>query len=120
MSTMPMPPDLSPLAQRKLRQRRDALLRANEVRCRNAVTLAAVKAGDGPTMAAAILRKPTSEQQSMQACTLLLAISGIGRWRIRELLKRARIDSATTRLRNLSERQRESLAYLLDTGGWRR
>lgn len=118
MSTVPMP-DPNPLEQRKLRQRRDALVRANEVRQRNAESLAQVRAV-GADGAAAILRAPTAEQGSMEISTLLLAIPGIGRWRIRELLRRARIDVATTRVRGLTERQRESVAYLLQTGGWRR
>lgn len=101
--------------ERSLRQRMDALGRANEIRSARAQLKKDLKAGR--VSAAAVISEPPEWADTMKLADLLLAVPKIGRVKRNKLLMQCRVSNAKT-LGGLTERQREEL--LLLGGRWLR
>lgn len=107
---------------RSLRQRREALERANEVRSARARLKRDIAAGRADVAAVAdVLRNPPEWLLSGKVYDLLLAMPRVGRVRTVKLLERARVSPVKT-VGGLTPRQREELAKgvaRLEIGAWR-
>lgn len=95
---------------RSLRQRREALARANEIRSHRATLKREVKTGRRAVPA--ILLDPHTEVETMKVFDLLVAMPKIGRVKANKVLQVTRISPSKT-VGGLSERQRRELVSLL-------
>ncbi|MGH2870987.1 MAG: integration host factor, actinobacterial type [Solirubrobacteraceae bacterium] len=96
--------------ERSLRQRMEALQRANNIRSRRAQLKRDLKAGR--TSIADLLSKPPDYVQTAKVFDLLLAVPKYGRVKVTKILSICRISPSKT-LGGLSERQRGELVALL-------
>lgn len=96
--------------ERTAQQRQDALDRANEIRSYRAELKRELRRG--ARSAAAVLRDPETEVETMKVVDLLLAAPKVGRVKANKLLARSRI-SPTKTVGGLSARQRGELAAYL-------
>lgn len=108
--------------ERSLAQRREALQRANEVRCWRAALKREIKAAgkprhDRPGGVAETLRRLRAEQddpriRTMKVIDLLLATPGVGKVKAGKLMQICRISPSKT-LGGMSARQRAELGAML-------
>lgn len=98
---------------RSLKQRRDALAKANAIRAHRAKLKRDLKAGRTSVLDA--IEHPADEVDTMKVGELLLAVPKFGRWKVGKTLNAARISPSKT-LGGLSGRQRAELVGLLRTG----
>lgn len=100
------------------RKRCSALLKANRVRLANGQTFRRIEGlpfGSSRLMAASVLRAPTEDQLSMRLWQLLGSVRSLGPSKIDRLLIRADIRAdPKRRLRELTQRQRDVIAYDLE------
>jgi hypothetical protein len=98
------PPD------RSLRQRQDALRKANEIRTQRAVLKRDVTARR--VSARDVLLEPPEFVETMKVYALLLAVPKAGRVKVDKALRRCGVSPSKT-VGGLSERQREELVRLM-------
>jgi hypothetical protein len=99
-----------PVPPRSLQQRKEALLRANEIRTYRATLKRDIKAGrDNITKH---ILDPTEKLDTMKIVDFMLAIPKLGRTKVNQMLVKCRISPSKT-LGGLSERQREELVLVL-------
>ncbi len=96
--------------ERSLRQRLDALGRANEVRVRRAALKRQLKAGH--VSVHSLLLDPPKSIETMKIVDLLLATPGRGAVKVHRILTQCRISPSKT-LGGLTERQRAEITSLL-------
>lgn len=95
----------------------DALALANEVRQENARLrrqLASLKPAEARRRAAELLRTPNQAVSASRIGTLLQAVPRIGATQCHTLLLQAGVRDSQRRVRSLTARQREALAYRLE------
>jgi hypothetical protein len=111
---MPMsPPDSPPKTaapERSLRQRREALQRANEIRTRRAQLKRDLKGGRASIHD--LLLNPPTYLETAKVFDMLLAVPKYGRVKANRVLNVCRISPSKT-IGGLSERQRNELVTLL-------
>ena len=96
--------------ERSLRQRMDALQRANDIRSRRAQLKRDLKAGRQPIHE--LLLRPPAYLETAKVFDLLLAVPKYGRVKVNKILTQCRISPSKT-IGGLSERQRGELVALL-------
>ena len=96
--------------ERSLKQRREALERANEVRTRRAKLKKDLKAGRESIDN--LLTEPPEYIKSMKVSDMLLAVPKYGRVKVNKVLTQCKISSSKT-IGGLSERQRDELVRML-------
>lgn len=99
---------------RSLRQRMDALQRANDVRTRRAQLKRDLKAGRVDVVD--VLRRPPEFAETMKVFDLLLAAPKWGRVKVKKTLVTVRLSPSKT-LAGMSERQRTELASFAGARG---
>ena len=95
---------------RSLVQRREALQRANEIRCRRAQLKRDLKAGRQPVHG--LLLDPPDYLLTMKVYELLLATPRWGRVKVNKILSQCRISPSKT-LGGMTSRQRQELRDLI-------
>lgn len=104
------PGDRGAAPERSLRQRLDALQRANEIRTRRAQLKRDLRAGR--TQIYGLLLDPPDYIQTAKAFDLLLAVPKYGRVKVNRVLLQCRVSQSKT-IGGLSERQRAELVSCL-------
>lgn len=97
---------------RSLKQRMDALRRANDIRSRRAEVKRDVKRDRDPRPLVDQLRAPHEDFETMKVFDALLAMPKIGRVKANKFLQVARVSPSKT-IGGLSYRQRSELMALL-------
>ncbi len=99
--------------ERSLKQRRDALERANEVRVKRAQWKRDAKAGCESIHA--VLLDPPAFMETAKVFDVLLAVPKYGRVKVNKVLTQCRVSPSKT-IGGLSQRQRDELVSLLRRG----
>jgi hypothetical protein len=104
------PPDRAAAPERSLKQRLDALDRANDIRTRRAQLKRDLRAGRSQIYG--LLLDPPDFIQTAKVFDLLLAVPKYGRVKVNRVLTQCRISPSKT-IGGLSERQRTELVSFL-------
>lgn len=98
--------------ERSLKQRRDALERANDIRTKRAALKRNLKAGRDSLTITSLIASPPEYIETMKLWDLILATPKYGRVKVNKVLTQCRISPSKT-IGGLSQRQRDEVVSLL-------